>query len=156
MKEQFEKNHKIKVIVVGIFLTIIMVLSITLFFINKNTEIDKPKSSNTKNTSSTTSSTTPRKDDTEYVDTISIDIPNYQKDDNKYITSGFTIYKNNLYADIVSAELLEEYKGKTTTINNNEEYLIQKDIINIFRVTKNKGDYYYLFAISAEGNLYYK
>ncbi len=155
MKEQFEKNHKIKVIVMGIASLVIIGLSVTLFYVNKNTETDKPKSNNAKNTSSTMSSTTPKKDDTEYVDTINMDIPDYKKEDNKYITSGFTIYNNNLYADIVSDELLEEYKNKTTTINNGEAYLIQKNITNIFRVTKDKGEYYYLFAVNDKGDLYY-
>lgn len=152
MKEQFEKNHKIKVIVMGIASLVIIGLSVTLFYVNKNTDIPK---SNNKNTSSTTSSTAPKKDDTEYVDTINIDIPDYKKEDNKYITSGFTIYEGNLYADIVSEELLEEYKNKTTTINNGECYLIQKEITNIFRVTKGEGEYYYLFAINDKGDLYY-
>lgn len=154
MKEQFDKNQKIKVIAMGIASIIIIGLSASLFFVNRDNINDKIKDKDTK-TSSNISSTTPKKDDTEYVDTINMDIPDYKKEDNKYITSGFTIYENNLYADIVSDELLEEYKNKTTKINNGEGYLIQKDITNIFRVTKGEGEYNYLFAINDKGDLYY-
>lgn len=151
MKEQMEKDQKIKIMVMSISLVIIMGLSISLFFGNKNT--DKPKSNNS---SSTTSSTTTKKDDNNYVDATSIDIPKYENNRKVYLTSGFTIYENNLYADIVdNNDYLKEFKDKTIDINNGKGYLIQKNITKIFVTTKGKGKYYYLLAINDKGELYY-
>ncbi len=150
MKEQFEKNNKIKIIAMGLLSIIIIGATISLFYVNKKTDDNKPKTKNP-----ITSTTIPKESDKDYVDAISIDIPDYDKTDDKYITSGFTIYKDNLYADIVSENLLKEFKDKTITINNGEGYLIQKDIAKVFRVTKDKGEYYYIFAINSKGELFY-
>ena len=150
MKEQFEKNNKIKIIAMALLSIIIIGATISLFYVNKKTDDNKPKAKNP-----ITSTTIPKESDKDYVDAISIDIPDYDKTDDKYITSGFTIYKDNLYANIVSENLLKEFKDKTITINNGEGYLIQKDITQVFRVTKDKGEYYYIFAINSKGELFY-
>lgn len=154
MKEQFEKNQKIKVIAMGILSIILIVSSITLFYLDKNNDSNKPKNDSLK-----TSSTTPKKDDNKYVDAISVDIPNYNipnEDYPAYFAPEFTIYEGNLYADIESDnETTKVLLEDTITINNKKCYLIKKGIKEVFVVKNGKSPIYLTFAINDDGDLFY-
>lgn len=155
MKEQFEKNHKIKVITMGILSTIIIALSVTLFFVNKNVENDKPKSNNTNNTSST-SSTTPKKDDTEYVEAISVDNNDYfeSKCNVTYYIPELIVYEDTLYAGIDEKNELTK-KLETIKINNRKGYKLIDNIREAYFVEKGQCGYHFAFASGKDGKFYY-
>lgn len=156
MKEQFEKNHKIKVIAMGIASLVIIGLSVTLFYVNKNNETDKPKSNNTKNTSSTTSSTTPKKDDTNYVEAISVDNNDYFESECgvSYYVPELIVYEDALYAGIDDKNDLTK-NLETIKINNGKGFKLIDNIREAYFVEEGNCGYHFAFASGKDGNFYY-
>lgn len=152
MKEQFEKNQKIKVIAMSVASILIIALSISLFFINKTSDTDTDKPNNKGTT------TTAKKDETNYVKAISIDNADYGLNNNskaEYYIPGFIIYENNLYADLGSSNLVDDIREDSIKINNADAYLLKEGITKAFIVEQGSKGYHYAFAIDSDGNLFY-
>ncbi len=154
MKEQFEKNHKVKVIVMGIASAVIITLSITLFYVNRNTGINKPKSDNSK--TSMINSTTPKKDDTEYVKAISIDNNDYFESNCgvSYYVPELIIYDDILYAGIDENNELTK-KLETIKINNRKGHKILGNVKDAYFVENGTCGYHFAFASDKDGKFYY-
>lgn len=153
MKEQFEKNQKIKVIIIGVASTIIIILTISLYFVKGSNYNDKVKSNLDKRTT-----TTAKKDETNYVDAITVSNADYGLNNNskaEYYVPGFIIYEDNLYADLGSSALVDDIREKSIKINNADAYLLKEGLTKAFIVEQGSKGYHYAFAINAEGQLFY-
>lgn len=155
MKEQFDKNHKIKVIAMGLASIIIIGLSASLFFINRDNLNDKIKDKDTK-TSSNISSTTPKKDDTEYVEAISVDNNDYFESecDVAYYVPELIVYEETLYAGLDEKNDLTK-NLETIKINNRKGYKLVDNIREAYFVEEGQCGYHYAFASGKDGKFYY-
>ena len=153
MKEQFEKNNKIKIIAMALLSIIIIGATISLFYVNKNQEINKLKE---KNTSSTTSSTTPKKDPNSNVEAISIENTDYYESDCgvAYYIPEFIIYEDVLYAGIDEKSDLTK-NLKTIDINNRKGYKLIDNVENAFFVEEGQCGFQFAFASGKDGKFYY-
>lgn len=154
MKEQFEKNQKIKIIAMSILSIIIIALSISLFYVNRNGENDKTKTNNNKST--TTSSTTPKKDATNYVEAISVDNNDYFESQCgvAYYIPELIVYEDTLYAGIDEKNDLTK-KLETIKINNKKGYKLIDNIREAYFVEEGQCGYQYAFASGKDGKFYY-
>lgn len=154
MKEQLEKNQKIKIIAMSILSILIIGLTISLFYVNRNSENDKTKTNNNKST--TTSSTTPKKDATNYVEAISVDNNDYFESQCgvAYYIPELIVYEDTLYAGIDEKNDLTK-KLETIKINNKKGYKLIDNIREAYFVEEGQCGYQYAFASGKDGKFYY-